>query len=288
MNGEFAKGWPGVSEPLPGATLVLLSLGGGVQSTVLALMGDRGLIAGRKPDAAIIADPGAEGQALYDHVAWLETQLSYPVYRVSSGNIADDILAKAETGKTRFASIPYFIKAANGTQGMGMRQCTREYRVDPIHKKTRELLGLKPRQRAPKVPTVEQWIGISTDEMQRMKDSGNAFVVNRWPLIEMGFDRDRCLEWFAGEYPGRPLAKSACVFCPFQTNDQWKKTRENPESWALALNVDKQIRENGAHLQLDGTPYLHRQMVPLDEVEFDRVTDQISLFDNDCDGVCGV
>jgi hypothetical protein len=44
------------------------------------------------------------------------------------------------------------------------RQCTHDYKVIPIQKKIRELLGIKPRHRVKKGQLVEQWIGISTDE----------------------------------------------------------------------------------------------------------------------------
>jgi hypothetical protein len=35
----------------------------------------------------------------------------------------------------------------NGKKGMGRRQCTREYKITPIAKKIREIMGLVPRQR---------------------------------------------------------------------------------------------------------------------------------------------
>ena len=54
-----------------------------------------------------------------------------------------------------------------------------EYKIRPLLKqKTRELLGLKPKQRA-KDKVSEQWMGISWDEMQRMKESReiNLFII---------------------------------------------------------------------------------------------------------------
>ena len=54
--------WPGISEPVQGAHLRVLSLGAGVQSTTLALMAAHGEI-GPMPDAAIFADTGWEPQA---------------------------------------------------------------------------------------------------------------------------------------------------------------------------------------------------------------------------------
>ncbi|KGJ11973.1 hypothetical protein EQ718_06180 [Paracoccus versutus] len=43
------------------------------------------------------------------------------------------------------------------------RQCTSSYKIVPIRRKVRELLGIAER-RSPGSPIAEQWIGISLDE----------------------------------------------------------------------------------------------------------------------------
>jgi len=53
----------------------VLSLGGGVQSTALALMAMHGLI--EKPDYAIFADTGWEGSETLNHINELEKLLDY-------------------------------------------------------------------------------------------------------------------------------------------------------------------------------------------------------------------
>ena len=54
---------------------------------------------------------------------------------------------------------------------MGRRQCTEHYKVRPIRRKIRELIGLRKRQRIPSGATIELWLGISTDEAIRMRTS---------------------------------------------------------------------------------------------------------------------
>lgn len=71
--------------------LTVLSLGGGVQSSVLALKAARGEIL-PTPDYAIFADTGWEPQAVYEHIAWLESELYYLI-RVTAGDIRSDLLA---------------------------------------------------------------------------------------------------------------------------------------------------------------------------------------------------
>ena len=61
----------------------------------------------------------------------------------------------------------------------------------PVRRRIRELLGLSRGQRVPVETTVELWLGISTDEAIRMKDSRDMRIVNRYPLIEAGMSRWR-------------------------------------------------------------------------------------------------
>ena len=82
--------------------LRILSLGAGVQSSTLALMIEKGEIP--MVDAAIFADTMGEPKAVYDWLNWLEKQLSYPVYKVSFGNLKEDSL----NPKWNFVTIPVY------------------------------------------------------------------------------------------------------------------------------------------------------------------------------------
>lgn len=264
-------------------TLNVISLGAGVQSSVMALMAARGELT-PMPDCAIFADTQWEPQGVYDHLDWLETQLPFPVHRTTAGDIRADTLRELDQSNKRAASIPAF--TSNG--GMAMRQCTRQYKVDPIHKKLRELIGLKPRQRAPKEIVVRQWIGISTDEAVRMKPARDAWVQNTWPLIDAEMSRRDCLAWFERNYPGRVLAKSACIGCPFHNDALWREMKINdPESFADAVEFDRAFRSGGKFKE---ERYLHRSCKPLDEVDFRNLEDmgQLNFFNEECEGMCGV
>ena len=130
----------------------ILSLGAGVQSSTMALMADQGAF-GKKPDAAVFADTGWEPTPVLEHLEWLKTQVSYPVYTVSRGSsIREDIIkAMTETGQ-RMASAPFFTKnPESNKKGMLRRQCTREYKIAPIARKSRQLVGLKSMQDFQKV-----------------------------------------------------------------------------------------------------------------------------------------
>ncbi|WP_050400425.1 hypothetical protein [Bradyrhizobium embrapense] len=272
----------------------VISLGAGVQSTTMALMAAHGEI-GPMPDAAIFADTGSEPAPVYEHLRWLMSPnvLPFPVHTTRKPEALHTALFAGTNGggKRRYAAIPAFLDRGNGEDGLGRRQCTKEYKIEPLLKKQRELLGFAPRKRIP-AASMEVWIGISTDEAVRMKPARNAWQVNRWPLIEKRMSRWDCLQWLRRNgYPEPP--KSACTFCPYRSDHQWRDLRNrDPAGWQQAVEVDHAIRspESGYSRHLRLKPYLHRSMKPLDQVDFSTSEErgQPDLFNNDCEGMCGL
>lgn len=264
-------------------TLRLLSLGAGVQSTTLLLLAAEGRLPGL--DGAVFADTGWEPAAVYEHLDRLEREVAQPagipIYRVSAGNIRRDALDPAH----RFASMPLFIKNQDGGDGMTRRQCTAEYKLKPIKKKVRELLGYVHPTPVPRGMHAEQWIGISRDEFGRAKDSGINYLRSAFPLLDLdgaadgreGWTRADCLRYLRSR-GWATTPKSSCVGCPFHGNAQWRRLRdETPDEWADAVDFDRAIRAGNARGNANGKPllseaYLHRSRLPLDQAPIDRVT----------------
>lgn len=255
------------------STIRLLSLGAGVQSTTLALMAVDGDLPGL--DGAVFADTGWEPRRVYDHLDRLEklfVSAGIPLHRVSSGNLRADSL----NPEHRYASVPYFVRNPDGTLGMGRRQCTSEYKLSPIGREARRLLGAAPPnfRRVPKGRVCEQWIGFSTDEIGRVSDKRSvSYIRKRYPLIDLGMSRADCERWLRRR-GWSEVAKSACVGCPYHGNQQWREMRDHhPDEWADAVAFDAAIRRGGAHgLPLGGEAFLHRSRVPLDQAPIDHVT----------------
>jgi hypothetical protein len=262
-------------------TLRVLSLGAGRQSTALAILAASGEL--DRLDAAIFADTGWEPVAVYEHLNRLERDVlkaaGIPLYRVSVGNIRDDALDPAR----RFASMPLFVRNPDGSEGMVRRQCTSEYKLKPIMRKIRELLGAPAREdgvpgRVPAGRWAEQWIGFSVDESSRALDAKHTrYAVPRYPLLERGLSASDCVALCAAAGFGQ-VGKSACIGCPYHGNAQWRRMRDtDPASWADAVEFDRAIRKGSARAnargqELRGENYLHRSRVPLDEARIDRVT----------------
>lgn len=235
-------------------------------------------------EAAIFADTGWEPRKVYEWLDWLEQQLPFPVLRVQQGNLRIDTLNRSNTTGGVFTAIPWHMMMPNGDRAMGRRQCTAEYKISPLSKKARELVGLAPRQRGG--VRCEMLIGISTDEAMRMKPSQDAWKKHRWPLIELGMSRNDCLRWM--ERKGYPLPpKSSCIGCPFHSDDEWRAIKADPESWADALEVDLAIRSQPG---MKGQQFMHRSCKPLSDVDLSTAADhgQVDMFNNECEGMCGV
>jgi len=264
----------------------VLSLGAGVQSTALLLMMIHGEI--EKADAVIFADTGWEPQAVYDHLDWLEGLMKehdMPFYRVSKGNIRQDFIE----GRTRFASMPLHILNAHGKKAMVRRQCTSEYKIKPLLKKQRELANLKSGQRC-KEHRITTIIGISYDESQRMRDPEFSWIRNEYPLVDRKITRQDCIKWcLEKKYPKPP--RSACIGCPFKSRDEWRHLKQSPTEWADAVEFDQALRTNKRLVdRFQGKAFLHSSMKPLQEVDLRTDEEQgiFSLFDLECEGMCGI
>ena len=274
----------------------ILSLGAGVQSSTMALMADEGAF-GPKPDCAIFADTGWEPEKVMDHLEWLKSILSYPVHIVKnhlhSGNIKTDIENEISSERG-FLFIPFYAKnSATGKTSLGPRLCTRNYKITPINKKIRELVGLKARQRFPRNIWVEVWVGISTDEMMRIKPSREKWIKNTWPLIDKKMSRQDCLDWYGGKDYRTP-EKSSCIGCPYHDNTLWHEIKtKSPKEFEEACKIDDMIRHSARNKEY--TRFLHRKGIPLRDVDFEALLkkqkpeeEQLDLFNEECEGMCGV
>lgn len=267
------------SDPTP---FRVLSLGAGVQSTTIYLMSMMGQL--DRLDAAIFADTQWEPAAVYRHLEWLEGLGGAPIHRVSIGSLRDQAF-----GPEHFAAMPLHVRNVNGDGGMARRQCTTDYKVLPIRREVRRLIG-----RRTSKGCVEQWLGISLDEAHRMRDSDVRYITLRYPLIDRRMRRSDCLRWLREHsYPEPP--RSACIGCPFHADGYWRQLKiANPAEFADAVDFDRGLRDGRIRMGSDGISgqtFLHRSLVPLEFVPLtgaDTGQQELDGFGNECAGVCGV
>lgn len=118
---------------------------------------------------------------------------------------------------------------------------------------------------APKGKWARAYIGFSLDELGRMSASEVTYAVNEYPLIsgDLRMSREDCIDYLREQGWGT-TPKSACIGCPFHTNAEWRKIKADPQLWAEAVEVDRQIRRRP--LQNDEA-FLHHSAMPLEIVD---------------------
>ena len=265
------------------ARLKVISLGMGVQSTALYLMSSMGYKVPRA-DVAVFSDPQAEHPKTYEILDWLlewkEKNNGIEIIINKDRNILKDILKSQNRFGGKWVTIPAFGK--NG--GMIRRQCTNDYKIQPVRDSIREVHNLKKHQR---MIRTELWLGISLDEIERMKESRMYNIKYFYPLVYHSISRNDCAEFFKSNNFPIPV-KSSCVFCPYHSNKFWKEIqKENGSAWKQAIAVDKQIR-NSSQKGEDDKIYIHNSCKPLEEIDFDD--GQLEMFEGfNCDeGYCGL
>lgn len=259
----------------------VLSLGAGVQSSALLLLCYDGKL-DMNIDFAVFADTQSEPQEVYD---WLEKLTDHVKDKIkviidTKGNLAETFLDLKQHSR----SIPVYLKNPDGSQGAAWRQCTYNYKIAVVQKAVRKELGYLPRKKMRH--KVNMIMGISTDEIVRMKTSQIKWITNIYPLINtLDMNRQDCIDYVESTGLGTP-PRSACYMCPYRSDAEWFDIKtEQPELFAMAVDFDKKIRENN---RFNSIPYIHRSMVPLDEIVFTKNQDIFDGFINECEGMCGI
>lgn len=264
--------------------LTILSLGAGIQSTALVEM----MVVGDLPkvDYVIFADTGDEPEHVYKNVWYLAGRLALinvPLIVVSGGDMVADLY-----GGKRFAAMPLFTKQNRTVNGFGLsadfykigrlkRQCTSEYKIRPIEKFIKQLLlasghATKDKRGAIRVRkdvAIDIWLGISLDEVVRMKPSKNAWMTNRWPLIDRRMTRMQCVQWLKTHNLPIPQ-KSSCKRCPYHDDTYlFEMKRDRPNDWEEVVKFDNDLRgEDKLRLAATskGQVFLHESCIPLSDV----------------------
>lgn len=276
------------------------SFGGGVQSSAIYLM----LLnephklheaMGEMPDIVLFADTGAETQSTYDCLAEMRgrgKEIGNKAFEIELVQYRVGIIETTLESGHYYPTYPFFVKKKDGSIGMSKRICTQKFKIDVLKKAVRERLGLTGRRIKDKI-LISSWLGISTDESERMRLSLDGWTECRYPLIELGMDRSDCID-YCKKFDWHP-AKSRCWLCPFQSNINWLDLKLNhPDEFEKACEEDERIRylprshEWKRNADPESEFYLHRSCIPLRKVDFlhkEKLSD--FSFRDECTGLCG-
>lgn len=268
-----------------------LSWGMGAPSTSLGVLSALGHL--DPLDLIITADTAWERKATYEardfYIEWFRDH----GMRVE---VIEDQDIRVQ-GAAEHVHMPFW----TSTGGPLRRQCTREFKIRPIKRRVREIMGYD-RSRPPHPPAgaVETWLGYTWEEVGRQRESDVSYITHRYPLIKKRWTRENCQGFLAGL--GLPVpVKSACVGCPYRTAGEWVELKlESPGEFQDAVDFDEanRVSEELARAGRD-TDYLYilkdprtDNPVPLKDADLEamaawqkRKGTQGML--NFCEGPCG-
>ena len=180
-----------------------IATGGGVQSAGLSLLARRGDI--RAPAAWVACDTWHETPAT--HATWMHQRKIAMELGAAFVMLQRPISIVEKFTAERRLPLPHRRRPSCST--WAKRDAMREW----IRRRFREDLGLTRYGPAQAVCVM----GISTDEAaERANDSDRKWIVNRYPLVDLGWSRRKIIQLLKDEWDG-PVQpeKSGCNWCPW-------------------------------------------------------------------------
>jgi len=223
--------------------MIVWSYGGGVQSACIGVLIREGRLP--VPDLAVIADTSREKRSTWDYLRDVMQPYLEPT------GLVIEVAGHDGSRVDLYASDGDILMPAYTSDGRLPAFCSGEWKRDVIERWLRKK-GVK---------ECESWIGFSIDEMRRVpRKDHRPWCKLRFPLIDLMLNRAMCQQVILDA--GLPLPhKSRCLMCPHQNDTEWQEVRDDPEEWAQAVAIDREVRANDP----DGTGlYLHHSRVPLE------------------------
>jgi len=257
-----------------------ISYGGGSPSLALIILNIQGKVqtlTGKKLDEIIFADTGWESKITIEHIKLHKEYIQdhgYKLITVKSklGRLDEYVTKSTLREKVAFGGIPVHKFSRNNPSKRAImnRTCTGLFKIAPIHHYIREKYGT--------VKRITQ-LGIHAHEIHRVKDSPVKRDTNRFPLVDLGMNRQDCNNLI--ESVGLPLLpKSGCVGCPYVKTSTFKNMLNNgTDDFDRAVKIDETLRLGNV---IDHA-YLWSEMKPLKTL---KENPQLQLFDQEWDNGC--
>ena len=229
------------------------SCGGGTQSGAIAVLIGSGKLP--RPDICFMTNTGREKSGTWPFVEnFIRPQLAKvgaELVIIKASDFGGGSLFGGEEGTT--VLMPGFT-TLNGSVGKFSPFCSGSWKT---HIGERYLRSLG-------VEKARNWIGISLDEMRRVRKQHRPWLELWYPLIfGVRMFRYQCVELIRSTGWLGPIPHSACYMCPNMGNAEWIEMKLNwPEDFAAACAVEAEVRLVDPHW------FCHPSCVPLAEVDF--------------------
>lgn len=260
----------------------IFSYGGGVQSTAVLVLASQGKV---QYDHFLFANVGEDSEYPDTLVYFRDVAMPFAkehgvdlqeVHKFRKGEI--ETIRGRIFSENRSTVIP--IRLNSGMPGH--RSCTVDFKIKAIAKWIRtQVYKRNLRNNGNFIYRVG--LGISTDEIHRARSEPpremykGIFEELEYPLIDLRISRNECRRIIAkSRLPVPP--PSACYFCPFHTDAEWHRLRQNkPELFWDAVKIEKRIQFKRKQYWNKDKMWMHDKLIPLDQA----IPDQPFLFDID-------
>lgn len=201
----------------------IVSFGGGVQSTAIAILAAQGKI---EVDAFVFCDTGFEQSIVFDFL----NAYTLPMLKKAGIQL---YIAKTESYSKVFADMtkpPFFIEE-EGEQGRGEAFCSGEWKTRVFRRFCNEMFKQK---------RYDVFYGFSTDEKKRaarMKPSRKWNPV--FPLLDLQMRRGDCIALVQREFQVEP-PRSSCWMCPNHTQHEWDEVMKSKDAEKV-IAFDKEV-----------------------------------------------
>lgn len=244
------------------------SCGGGTQSAAIAALIIQGKLP--KPDFSLIVDTNYEKSGTW---AYMDSVLSPELAKVGVEIVRIDA-SKFRTCDLMSVNGEHMLMPMFTNQSGQMAKfpayCSAEWKREVISRW----------MRTQGIEQAMNWIGISLDEMSRVRTPRAAWLQLRYPLIfDVPMSRQDCINLVMEKgWPEPP--RSSCWMCPNMRDGEWREMKADyPGDFQMAVDLERELRLK------DPNVFLHESCKPLDEVDFTNY--QSNLFDKGCSsGYC--
>jgi hypothetical protein len=233
--------------------MIIWSYGGGVQSVAIGVLIQRGELP--MPDLTVIADTGREVETTWDY---LETTMRPFLSALKIERISASDYATVDLYRNEDLLIPAFTRQT-GKLGRLPTFCSNEWKRRVIMRWIR----------AQGVTEAAMWLGISTDELERMKPSDVQWLSHVYPLIELRpTNRRQCVELIMSA--GLPVPhKSRCWMCPHQNKKEWTTLSAGDIERAVAFDEAIRKQDAAVYVHYSGKPLVDAVNEPELQMSFD-------------------
>lgn len=219
---------------------ITASFSGGKDSTAMVL---RLIELGERLDEVICCDTYKEFPSMYRHIAKVRKVIEdagIKFTELRSEQTFDYLMFEHNVNRRKAE-----LRGNLGYSWAGplSRWCTSKLKVDVINRHIKELQAQY---------NLIQYVGIAADEGYRLERENNQRENVRHPLVEWGWEEEKCLEYCYGkgfDWEGLyeifrkekgPCPRVSCWCCPLQSFEDMRILRKNfPDLWNELKDMDK-------------------------------------------------